>query len=147
MTDDVGRLQIAMDDAEIVRELEGEAERRNDRLDVRQCEPSARGDFVPDGKPVQELHHQKGMVFVVDVEVEDRHDVRMPEPGAGAALAEKALAHAAVRMIAADHLDRDLVAEERAFGTIHGPHAPFGKETENLVAIIEDLSGTEHQCH
>ena len=90
--DDVGRLQIAVDDAEVVRELERGAERRHDRLHLREAQPPLRRDFVLDRQPVQQLHHQERMVLVVHVEVEDGDDVRMAQARAGAALAKEPIA-------------------------------------------------------
>ena len=95
-------------------------------------------------RAVEELHHQKRMVLIVDVEVENRDDVGMAEAGAGAALAEEPVARARSAVLAADDLDRDLVAEQRPARPIHGTHPTFGQQRQNLVAIVQDLPGREH---
>ena len=141
---DVGRLQIAMHDAEIVRELQRRAERRHDRLHVREAHPSLGGDLLLDGGTVEQLHHQKRMVVVVHVEVEDRDDVRMAQPRAGAAFAEKAIARARSAVLAADDLDRDFVAKERPPRPIDRAHPTLGQERQDLVTIVEQLAGREH---
>ena len=50
VADDVGRLQIAMDDAAAVRELQRVAERRHDAPDVVHLQPAALGDLVLDAR-------------------------------------------------------------------------------------------------
>ncbi len=143
--DDVRRLQIAMDDPLIVRELQRGAERRHDRLNVADAHPSPHRDFVPDRRTVEQLHDEKRMLLVVDVEVEDGDDVRVAEPGARAALPEEPLAALLAGVIAADDLDGDLVAEERPPRAIDRPHAAFREQAQNLVALVEDLARGEHR--
>ena len=47
-------------------------------------------------------------------------------------------------MLAADDLDRDLVAEERPAGPVDRTHSTLGQQGQNLVAIVEDLARREH---
>ena len=79
--DDVRRLEVAMDDAEAVRELQRGAERRDDAADVLDRQLSGRGQLVLQAAPVEQLHDQERMAVRPDVEVEDRDDVRMAQPG------------------------------------------------------------------
>ena len=83
------------------------------------------------------------MSLGIDVVVEDADDVRMTELGGGAALAQEALTERRVVRRAQD-LDRDVVAEQDAAGTIDGAHAPAGEQLENLVAAVEHLAWREH---
>ena len=69
--DDVGRFQVAMDDAEVVRKLEGGAKRRHDRLHLRETHSPLGRELVLHRRPVEQLHHQKGMILIVYVEVEN----------------------------------------------------------------------------
>ena len=84
------------------------------------------------------------MVLVVHVEVENRDDVGMAQAGAGAALAEEPVARARPAVLAANDLDRDLVAEQRPARPVDRTHPTFGQQRQNLVAIVEDLAGGEH---
>ena len=90
--DDVGGLQVAVHDAEIVRELQGRAERRDDRLHLGEGHPPLGRNLLLHGGPVEQLHDEEGMVLVVHVEVENRDDVGMAQARAGAAFAKETIA-------------------------------------------------------
>jgi len=142
----VGRLQVAMDDADAVRQLERAAERRDDAADVLDRHLSGRSQFVLEAASIEQLHDQERMAVRLDVEVENRDDVGMAEPRRGPALTHEAFAGSgyARQAVAEDDLDRDLVAEQRPPCPIHRSHPAFGERSEDFVAAVEDLPGREH---
>ena len=141
---DVGGLEVAVHDAEVVRKLQGRAERRDNRLHFGEGHPALGGNLLLHGGPVEQLHDQERVVLVVHVEVENRDDVRMAQARAGAALAKETVARTRRAVLAANDLDGDFVAEERPARPVDRTHPPFGEQRQNLVAIVEDLPGGEH---
>ena len=112
-----------MGDAVVVGELHGATHRREhgDRPVGR--ERAAEGDFLAQARPAQQLHDQERLATGVDVVVEDRDDVRMAEPGAGAALAQEPLGGLGPEVGRVHRLERHLVAEPDAAGAEHLTHA------------------------
>src|SRR5262249_41113860 len=101
--------------------------------------------LLPEAAAVQQLHHEERPPFAVEVVIEDRNDIRMPQLRARAALAQEALACAPVaRKFRADDLQRDVVAEQAAPRAKDGAHAAFGKQFDDLVPSVQDRSGGEH---
>ncbi len=90
--DDVLRLQIAMDDPGAVRQVQRGADRGQQMLHRGQVEPIPHLQLLVQARPVQVLHHEVGLPLGIDVEVENRDDVRVAQLRAGAALAQEALA-------------------------------------------------------
>jgi hypothetical protein len=145
MRDDVRGLQVAMQDPVVVRELQRAADRQHDRLHVADREGRPLGDLLPQAAAVQELHDEERPAFGVEIEVEDRDDVRVAELRAGAALAQEALARARVAgRLRADDLHGDLVAEQPPPRPEHGAHAAFRERCDHLVPAVEDGPGCEH---
>ena len=144
MRDDVGRLDVAMDDIVAVRELECRTDTRNDAVDIVDIHAAASVELVAQAWTAEQLHHQVRLPARRHVEVEDRHDRRMPQAGGDPALAEEAIARAALGVIAENHLDGDLVTEERAPGPIHRAHAALSEWRENLVPVVEDVACRQH---
>ena len=98
-------------------------------------------DLLAQAASVEELHDQEGPAFGIEVVVENRDDVGMTQLRAGAALAEETLTRIRIRTEVWPHdLDRDLVAEQGATGSIHRPHTPFRDGRDNLVTAVEDGS-------
>ena len=58
--DDVGGLQVAMEDPLIVRELQRPAEGSDDPLDFVERQRAARGDLLPETEAVEQLHGKDG---------------------------------------------------------------------------------------
>src|SRR5262249_17925393 len=106
VSDDVGWLEVPMNDAEAVRKLERCANRRQKRLDFGQRQAPAFRNLLLETAAVEQLHHEERMVLAIHVEIEDRNDVRVAEAGAGAALAHEAFARTGARVLAANDLDR-----------------------------------------
>ena len=127
-----------------MRKLQGRAERRDNRLHFGNRHPALGGNLLLQGRPVEQLHDEEGVVLVVHVEVEDRDDVRMAQAGAGPAFPKETVAGASRSMLAADDLDGHVVTEERPARAVDRTHPPFGEQRQNLVAIVEDLPGGEH---
>ena len=117
---------------------------RHDAPHVVDRQPAVRANLVLQARAVEQLHHQERVLGLIDVEIEDRDDVRVAEPGAGPALAHESLAGRVAGLVGADDLDGHLVAEQRAAGAVDRAHPAFGERREYLVPAVEDLSGGVH---
>ena len=133
-----------MDDAAAVRQLQRVAERRHDAPDVVHLQPAALGDLVLEAWPVQQLHDEKRRAGRIDVEVEDADDVGMAQACGGAALAHEPVSNRRGRVVGANHLDGDFVAEQDAAGAVDRAHGAGRDEREDLVASVENLTRGEH---
>jgi hypothetical protein len=142
--DDVGGLQVAMDDAVAMGEMERGAQRRHDRLHVVERQSAALADFLLDAAAVQQLHHQERTIGLVGVEVEDRDDVGVAQAGTRPALAHEPLDRTRTGVVGADDLDGDLVAKQQAPRPVDGAHAAFGERGEDLVPAVKDLPDRQH---
>ena len=88
------------------------------------------------------------MAVRLDVEVEDRDDVRVAQPGAGTALAHEALARAPSTPVSARMI---LIAtsspSSSAPGAVDRTHPAFGQRRQDFVTAVEDLAGGEHDVN
>ena len=144
MPDDVRGLEIAVDDAVRVRQLQCVTELRHNPLHVRDVEPPPRRDLVLEARPAQELHYEKRVAGRVDIEVEDGDDVGVPQPRRGAALAHETLADRRHGVIRVDHFYRDFIEQERAPRAVYRSHTAGGDDRDNLVAPVQDLARRKH---
>ena len=142
--DDVGRLQIAMDDAARMGERQRGTHRRDDALQFLDRKPAAFGELVPQTGPAEQLHHQERPLRVVGVVVEDRDDVGVAKLGADPALTDEALDRRRAFQIRQNHLDRDVVAKQDAAGPVDRTHAAFRQRRKDLIPPVEDLTDREH---
>ena len=124
--DDVGRLQVAVNDVARMRQRQRRAHRRQDPLHVLEGQPDTLRQFILQARPAEQFHHQERALRVVGVVVEDRDDVRMAQLRTGAALADEPFERRGTLHIREDHLDRHVVAEKDPARTIHRAHAPLG---------------------
>ncbi len=136
--------EIAVHDAVRMRQLQRVAEPRHDALDIGDVETLPRRDFVLQARPVQELHHEKRVAGWIDIQVEDRHDVGVPQLRRGTALAHEALADRRHRGVRANDLDGDFVEEEGAPRAIDRAHTARGDDRDNLVAPVQDGARRKH---
>jgi len=82
---------------------------------------------------------------VVEVGVEEAHDVGVADHGQGPGLAAEAVAHGAVReQLAGDELEGDVPGQVGAAGPVDRAHAPGAQELEDLVG--PDLLGHAHRA-
>jgi hypothetical protein len=126
--EDVGRLEIAVDDSAPVREIERRRHLREVLADFLDRKPPFLLHRAREIGPLQALHHVV-RALVELAEVEDVDDVRMLEAGCRARLAEEARRHVGrAREGAAQEFHRDLLAERRVLGLEHGAHAPLPEQ-------------------
>jgi hypothetical protein len=132
----VARLDVAMDDAGLVRGVE-----RAGGL----AQPAQRGlvgdraaglQAVADGAAAHELHDHEGAAVVLG-DVVDRHDVRMRgEPRRGPRLACEAAACAVVLgQVGGEHLDRHGAAEQLVVGLPDARHPAVGDVAHDAIAV------------
>ncbi len=140
--DDVGRLQVAMHDAAGVGELERMTELRNDTRHFGHAQPAG-CDFIRERSAAEQFHHEEGVAVGVEIEVEDRHDIGMPELCARAALTHEPLARV-LRVAGMDDLDRDLVSKQHAARPKHSAHTTGRNGRHDLVPAVEHLTHGEH---
>ena len=92
VADDVGGLQVAVDDARVMGELQRAAQRHGDVEHFVHGQLSVERDALQQARAVEVLHDQERMALRIDVVVEDADDVGVPELRGGAALAQEAFA-------------------------------------------------------
>ncbi len=123
-----------------------EPDRGQQVLHRAEVEPIPHLQLFVQARAVQVLHHQVGLALRIDVEVEDRDDVRMAQLGAGAALAQEALApHGRIGSGPPNDLDGDVVAKQRAVREIDLAHPAGGELAPNLVLPVEEGSFGKHR--
>lgn len=145
VTDEVGRLQVAVDDAVVVRDLDGAAQRRRDPAHLLERVGAGGRQLVLHAGPVEVLHDQVRLVVGADVEVEDADDVRVAQLRTSPGLAHEALTDD-VRPGTGwpDGLDRHLVAEQHAPGTVELAHDARCQQVGDFVPPVEHEPVFEH---
>jgi hypothetical protein len=135
---DVGRLQVAVEDAARVREVDRLRDLQQDlheagegvagrRLRVASAQP---GEDVRERAAAHVPHRAERSTVVDDERVEGDH-VRVLELAQDPHLVEEA--RAAARVVALDHLQRDLAAERRVPRDEDGAHPALGEELHDVV--------------
>ena len=142
--DHVGRLEIAVHDPRVVGKLQRVTDLLDDLLNVSHREPAVRSNLVFEAGTVEQLHDQERVLRLVGVEIEDRDDVGMAEPGAGPAFTEETLPGRVARLVGANDLDGDLVAEKGTSCAVDRSHPALGERRQYFVPAVEDLSGGVH---
>ena len=139
----VGRLQVAVDDAGLVRAGErfGHLDREVQRPDRTQ-RPA--GDDLAERLAAQQLHGDEGDALGL-ANLVNHGDVRMLEGRRGARLLHEPVAsHGIGDERGRQHLQRDVAVETRITGPVHLAHAAGAEWSENLVRT-EALSGCEEE--
>jgi hypothetical protein len=142
--DDVGRLDVAVDDFVAVSQLQGRADPRHDPVDILEVHPGTEVELLAQTGPAEELHDKVRLPPRQHVEIEDGNNRRMPQARGNPAFAEETMLGCAFAVIAEDDLDRDLVAKQRAPGPVHGSHSALGKRRQDLVLVVEDIACRQH---
>ena len=139
---DVGRLDVAVDDALGVRGIEGIGQRKRDVYGRGKIQRPPREPLLQ-RLAFEELHREIGWIRS---DVEDRADVRMIEGGCGACLPAEALERLLIRrQVAGEDLDGDGAVQPRVSRAIHLPHATGAEWFENLVRAKPIASGERHR--
>ena len=131
---DVGRLEIAMDDEIAVRVGDRRTDLQQQREPRAHVEP-ARVAPARDRRAGDVFEREIRRAVVRDAAVVQLRDVRMHEPREDFALAQEAKTRLGAGEIAADALERHALREIAAFplGEEHLAHAAFAEELEQLV--------------
>src|SRR5262249_27141809 len=131
----VGRLQIAMDDVEIVRLLQDLAKLGNDPANARSTEFLVLPQEFVETNSADVFHDDTRPARIVERDVEQFHDVRMLQASERARLALEALAELGVvdEMLVHD-LDDDVTIRVVFASQVDAAHAAFAEEALGLVA-------------
>lgn len=136
---DVGRLEVAMDQPLGVRRRDPRRDAPEEVVDLRHRQPH-RAEHRGQVGPVHELHHQA--VAALDLQqVGDVGDVRMPQPALGLPFEEEALR---VARVGVHQLERVRAAEGRVAHPIHGRHTTRTERALDDVAR-DDVAGLQHE--
>lgn len=128
-----------------MRAVQGVRERQNNRQRVLDVEGSTIGELLTQAGTVQQLHDEKWLTLLVQIEIQNRNDVGVPELGADAAFAQKAFPDSWIAgHVGPDNLDRHVVAQQTPARPVDGSHAALAERTENLVAAVEDCAWGQH---
>ena len=126
---DVGRPQVAMDDAGVVRVIDGVADLAGEIERAVELERSARRDDVLERLAMHVLHDDEEDV-VLFFRRGDRDDVRVVHAGEQAWLAQQL---AEVHVLTVRNLDRDLLVDPRVLRQVHGAEAAAPERSDDLV--------------
>ena len=140
--EDVGRLQVAVEDAALVGVVDGPCDRRHQPC--RGARISAESlDLRGQVAAVDELHAEV-VVAVVLADFVDRHDVRVVEVRGGLGLEPEALQVVGSGEAAGTHhLEREHAVQAHLAGLVDDSHTPLGDDLDQLVvAEIADARFT-----
>ena len=146
--DQVGGLDVAMDDAARVRVVERCGDLAHEPDDFLGLEVRALGQHVGDRTAVDELHREERIAILL-AQVEERHDARVAERPRDLGLVleavdEGAVLRARARDVQPDGLDRQLALDQGIEGLVDSPHRPVAEVPRDLVAADRggDLIGS-----
>jgi hypothetical protein len=140
---DVGRLEVAVDHAAGVGELDGEADVGEAGQERAQREAGAQslvgggvaGEDLGQGHAGDPLHDEERPAGVVDAEIVDGHDRRVIEETLDPRLADEARDRLGGRaLLRRQRLDRDLAADPGVEGDADLAHAALADQIARLVA-------------
>ncbi len=129
---DIGRLDVAVNDAAAVRVAECRAHLLHDGLHHRDRERADFADDAVERPALDELHHEVQRLpgFLDRV---DRDDVRVAQRSRRARLTLEALGHSfAAEQVGAHHLDGDLTIERDVVGEVHRRHPALAEQPHHL---------------
>ncbi len=134
--EEVGRLDVAVDDAAPVRRLEGVGDLPRQRHDTRGGHRAVL-DEVTHGHALEALHDDEGLPLVL-AEFVNGADVRVLKRGGEAGLsAESAQPLTRGRRLGMEDLDRDLAPEPGVLGAMHLAHAADPEQAEKAIVREE----------
>ena len=140
---DVGRLQIAMDDAQLVRGFQGLRDLLRDRQRVGQRDGPMR-DALRERLPLDQFEHQR-MRGAAVFEPIDRGDARMIERGEHLRFPAKSRQPVGIGDDGGrQNLQRDVAIEPGVASAIHLAHAAGAEKTNDVVGTEAGAGG---QCH
>ena len=147
---DVGRLDVAMDDALPISRIECHAALEDDADDAVHGQQLVDAAMLFKAETVDVLHRQIG-VIILDNGVVDLHDVRVIHPARDHAFILEELAHAARHgravLAETDHLDRDLTAGLGIVTEINRRRRPLAELANDAVFAYRFHSGCRKMNH
>jgi hypothetical protein len=106
-----------------------------------------RGDSLRERDPVEVLEHEVGRAVRGQVEVMDRDDVRVPEPGRDLGLAAKPGEQLGVPLTGVQQLDRHALAgQTQVAGEEHRPHPTASEQRLDPVGVCDDGAHIEQRA-
>ena len=132
--EDVRRLDVTMDEALLVRGVEGLRDLREEVDGALRLECTVLGDDLREIGAFDVTHREEEQAVLVSGLV-DRDDVRVVERSRDPRLAQETLAEALVLgELGGDHLERDLASEALFARTVNRTHPPAADECLDLIA-------------
>ena len=129
---DIGRLQIAVEDAPLVGVMDGACRHRHQPGRAARVGSVAFEPLVQT-LPGDQLHAEIVLIFI-PADLEDRHDVGVVEPGDRLGLVLKpAVIIVAGKLGRLDHLQGDRAVEADLTGLVNDPHAALAQHALQLV--------------
>ena len=126
--EDVAGLQIAVDDAQVVRRLQRRAHRLENLQHLARRETAALGQDRPQVDALEQLHHVERAPVGQIVELEDVDDARVLDHVDGARFLHEARDHLRRRReLPAQHLDRGAPAQDAVLRLVDGTAAAGGE--------------------
>jgi hypothetical protein len=131
--EDVRWLEVAMDDASAVGDIERTSDAAKDRERIIEGERPA-GEPVGERTAVHRLHHEERLAIVL-AEVVDADEGLVTEAGHGAGLAfETSAEDGVLHKFAREDLDCNVAVEVRVMGEVHDCHAAAAELAPDLIA-------------
>ena len=144
--DQVRGLDIAVDHAAFVCDVERQQQLRDDRDDVRQVETGLAVEVRAEPRPLDIFHRDEGDVFVLAILV-DADDVGVVEAARGARLVLEPTnelgSQIGVDEVHADRLDRDGALDVRVERFVDDPHCALAEDT--LDFVLAEFFGFAHR--
>jgi hypothetical protein len=136
---DVGGLDVAMDDAHAVGMLKAPGDLQDEACGLRPLQPLGLVEHAGQGLALDILHHQV-VHAALEAAIVDAHHVGMLHLGAELGFALEALHHPGIACrLAREHLDRDPPADRQLLGFIDHPDRP-GSEAPDQAAAAQLLA-------
>ncbi len=139
---DVGRLEVAVDDAAAVAGLDRGAHRGEQPGGAGRGQRPG-GERVGQRRPVELLHHQVGAGVGILAVVEDLDHVGVADVGGGLGLGGEAAAAGRGVLLGEQPLERHLVADRQPARRVDLAHPAGAERAQDLVAAIDDDAGRE----
>jgi hypothetical protein len=147
--EDVGRLEVAMDDAELVRLAKGPADLRCDAAGAHLVHDAAFAERQVERLAFQILHRHEVDVVVGLAVVEDRDGVRVRDLRRDARLTEEAAVELGIGVavvVGIEDLDRAEAPERRLLRSVDLPHSSTSDQRDDLEAIRDDATDQGIGC-
>src|SRR5690349_21257750 len=134
-----------MDDALVMRVVQGRSERGADGTNLAVRERRGRPDTVLEVAAFHQLHDDVRRPSVFS-DVVDGDDIRMAQPGGSTCFAPESFEKLGVaRKLRVQQFDRHRTVQQRVFGAPHRGHAASGDFAQQSIAPAQDALGIGHK--